>query len=371
MKHTTFLGSLATLAASFTTVAAHGYVNNGIIGDTAFTGYQPYSDPYYVPPPERIIRAVPGNGPITDMTLIDVQCNGYTAGGVIGSEPAPLYVTAAAGAPVFLQWTEWPDSHFGPVITYMAKVPSGKDITTWLPGTDAVWFKVDEAGLYADGTWATISGLIAANSTWTFTIPAQLAPGQYIIRHGKSRSLHVMHSRILTFFEHFSELIALHSSYTYPGAQVYPSCIQVQVTGSGTVTPSGANLVAFPGAYTSTTPGLVYDIWNPNSLSTVPYPIPGPPLYFGGSAPTTEPKSTTITAKSTIGTSGPTTSSTSVKVTTTSTTSSQVAVTTISSKTTTTSSKTTTTAASSTSVGAAYAHGFIRLDGPNYVCNWL
>ncbi|KAG8881434.1 Esterase/lipase/thioesterase [Tulasnella sp. 331] len=289
MKHTTFLGSLATLAASFTTVAAHGYVNNGIIGDTAFTGYQPYSDPYYVPPPERIIRAVPGNGPITDMTLIDVQCNGYTAGGVIGSEPAPLYVTAAAGAPVFLQWTEWPDSHFGPVITYMAKVPSGKDITTWLPGTE---------------------------------------------------------------------------------------CIQVQVTGSGTVTPSGANLVAFPGAYTSTTPGLVYDIWNPNSLSTVPYPIPGPPLYFGGSAPTTEPKSTTITAKSTIGTSGPTTSSTSVKVTTTSTTSSQVAVTTTSSKTTTTSSKTTTTAASSTSVGAAYAQktltsGFIRLDGPDYLCDWL
>ncbi|KAG8855504.1 Esterase/lipase/thioesterase [Tulasnella sp. 330] len=350
MKQATFLRSLTSLAASLTTVAAHGYVNNGIIGGEAWTGYQPYTDPYYVPPPERIVRAVPGNGPIIDMTLIDVQCNGYTAGGVIGSEPAPLYATAAAGSPVFLQWTEWPDSHFGPVITYMAKVPSGQSVTTWLPGTDAVWFKVDEAGLYADGTWATISGLVAADSTWNFTIPAELAPGQYIIRH---------------------ELIALQASYTYPGAQVYPSCIQVQVTGSGTVTPSGANLVAFPGAYNSTTPGLVYDIWNPDSLSTVPYPIPGPPLYFGGSAPTTEPTPVKITATTTIGTTGPTSSSTSVQETTTSTTTTASTTATTSSKatttssTTTTSSKTTTspstttsTAASSTSVGAAYAHAF-------------
>ncbi|KAG8984725.1 Esterase/lipase/thioesterase [Tulasnella sp. JGI-2019a] len=317
MKYSTALASLAALVASLTSVKAHGYVSNGIIGGVNFTGYLPYTDPYYVPPPERIIRAIPGNGPITDMTLIDLQCNGWSDGGVIGSAPAPLYATAAAGSSVFLQWTEWPDTHFGPVITYMAKVPSGTNVTTWLPGTAAVWFKVDEAGLYADGTWAANGKLIDQGSSWTFTIPAQLAPGQYIIRH---------------------EIIALHSSYTYPGAQSYPSCIQIQVTGSGTVTPSGSNLVAFPGnAYTSTTPGLVYSIWNPNSLANVSYPIPGPPLYFGSSTSTSTTKATT-------------TSTTTTKATTTTTTKATTTTSTSTKATT-----TTTTAASSTSAAAAYA----------------
>jgi len=54
----------------------------------------------------------------------------------------------------------------------------------------------------------------------------------------------------------------------------------VQVTGSGTVTPSGSKLVSLPGAYTSTTPGLVWQIWNPKDVSGVAYPIPGPALYF-------------------------------------------------------------------------------------------
>jgi hypothetical protein len=132
----------------------------------------------------------------------------------------------------------------------MAKVPSGSSVTSWVPGTDKVWFKVDEKGRAADGTWAATHGLTATGSWYTFTVPSSLAPGQYIIRH---------------------EIIALHSASTYPGAQVYPSCIQVQVTGSGTKTPSSDYLVAFPGAYTSSTPGIVFDAYKSGT-----YPIPGP-----------------------------------------------------------------------------------------------
>lgn len=74
--------------------------------------------------PERISRPIQGNGPVTDLTLIDLQCGGYTDGGIVGSEPAPLHANATAGETVTLYWTLWPDSHVGPVITYMAACPS-------------------------------------------------------------------------------------------------------------------------------------------------------------------------------------------------------------------------------------------------------
>ncbi|EIM86641.1 glycoside hydrolase family 61 protein [Stereum hirsutum FP-91666 SS1] len=252
-----FYVGLTALTAFFVglripSVHAHGYVQDVVVDSTHYTGYLPYSDPYYNPVPERIIRAIPGNGPVTDLSLIDVQCNGYTDGGVIGSEPAPIYATVAAGDEMHLNWTTWPDSHIGPMITYMALAPS--DITEWLPGTDAVWFKVAEAGKAADGTWASTTGLTATDSIYTFTVPATLKPGQYIVRH---------------------EIIALHAAFVYPGAQVYPSCIQIEVTGSGIAFPT--SFVSFPGAYTADTPGIVYDAYT----NTSAYPIPGPAVWSG------------------------------------------------------------------------------------------
>lgn len=46
--------------------------------------------------------------------------------------------------------------------------------------------------------------------------------------------------------------IALHGAFAYPGAQLYPSCIQIEVTGTGDALPT-SGLVAFPGAYTPDT----------------------------------------------------------------------------------------------------------------------
>ncbi|KAF7980238.1 hypothetical protein HWV62_39367 [Athelia sp. TMB] len=67
------------------------------------------------------------------------------------------------------------------MITYMARAPS--DITKWLPGTDAVWFKVAESGKTASGLWASTDILTADDSIYTFTIPSTLKAGQYIVRH--------------------------------------------------------------------------------------------------------------------------------------------------------------------------------------------
>ncbi|KAL5499247.1 hypothetical protein ACEPAH_1765 [Sanghuangporus vaninii] len=230
---------------------AHGYVQEVVADGTTYTGYLPYEDPYKNPVPDRIIRKIPGNGPVEDVTLIDIQCNGESDN---GTEPAALFATIEAGSQLQLNWTAWPDSHVGPVITYLAAVPDGTDVTAYSPGTDSVWFKIDEAGKNDQGEWAATDGLYATNSVYSVTIPESLRPGQYIVRH---------------------EIIALHQSYSYPGSQFYPSCIQIEVTGCGDAFPTDDFFVSFPGAYTPDTPGIVYNVYT----NTSAYPIPGPAVF--------------------------------------------------------------------------------------------
>ena len=73
--------------------------------------------------PPRISRFIESNGPVENLTLVDLECGGYTPGGVIGSKPAPLHAPAYAGSTVTLRWTEWAESHQGPILTYMARCP--------------------------------------------------------------------------------------------------------------------------------------------------------------------------------------------------------------------------------------------------------
>jgi len=231
-------------------VTGHGYVDNATIGGTYYQFYQPYADPYTNPAPKRISRPIQGNGPVESVTLIDLQCGGYTAGGISGSQPAALHAPAAAGSTVTLRWTLWPESHVGPVITYMARCPDA-GCNDWQPGTSAVWFKIKEGGRTGtSNTWAS-SPLMVAGSAVQYTIPSCLKPGYYLVRH---------------------ETIALHAASSYPGAQFYPGCHQLQVTGSGTKT--ATSLVAFPGAYKATDPGVTYDAYRPST-----YTIPGPAVF--------------------------------------------------------------------------------------------
>lgn len=93
-------------------------------------------------------------------------------------------------------------------------------------------------------------------------IPSNLAPGNYLIRN---------------------EVIALHIAATLGGAEVFPSCTQLRVGGSGNARPREDELVSFPGAYVPEDPGLwVKDIYEPNFN----YVFPGPKvasLVAGGS----------------------------------------------------------------------------------------
>ena len=73
---------------------------------------------------------------------------------------------------------------------------------------------------------------ISAGGKLDFTIPKNIAPGDYLLR---------------------AEAIALHAAGPAGGAQHYMTCYQLTVTGSGTLEPKG---VTFPEAYSKTGPGL-------------------------------------------------------------------------------------------------------------------
>jgi sarcosine oxidase gamma subunit len=73
---------------------------------------------------------------------------------------------------------------------------------------------------------------VAAN----VTLPSNIAPGAYLIRH---------------------EIIALHLADKAGGAEFYPSCSQIRVGGSGTGVPKDSELVSLPGAYSDTDPGIL------------------------------------------------------------------------------------------------------------------
>lgn len=77
----------------------------------------------------------------------------------------------------YLQWTHAE----GPVTVYMARCPAS---CSTFDGSGAVWFKIDEAGLLSGtvnkGSWG--NGVILSTLRWTTTIPATLAPGNYLIR---------------------------------------------------------------------------------------------------------------------------------------------------------------------------------------------
>lgn len=72
-------------------------------------------------------------------------------------------------------------------------------------------------------------------TVYNATLPKNLAPGQYLVRH---------------------EIIALHLANQKGMAEFYPSCQQINVGGNGNGVPSKDQLLSFPGAYSDDDPGI-------------------------------------------------------------------------------------------------------------------
>ena len=107
---------------------------------------------------------------------------------------------------------------------------------------------------YENGEWAAVK-MIGQNNTWPVTVPESLAAGKYVFRH---------------------EIIALHSAGQENGAQAYPQCLNIEVTGSGTDKPEG---VVGTSLYKADDAGIKFNVYG----GDIKYEIPGPALYSGAS----------------------------------------------------------------------------------------
>ncbi|KAK0113419.1 hypothetical protein ONS95_013676 [Cadophora gregata] len=295
MMNTALFGLLATAAK----VSAHGFVDEIKVDGTSFTGYLVNSYPYQASAPESIGWSE------TSTDLGFVSPSQFASGDIIchnGAKNAALSAPVKAGGNVDLHWNTWPESHHGPVINYLANC--GGDCATVDKAT-LKWFKISESGLLdnsaAPGNWAS-DALMANNLTGSVTIPSTIAPGNYVLRH---------------------EIIALHSAGQADGAQNYPFCVNLEVSGSGTDNPEG---VLGTSLYTPTDAGILVSIYT----AGLTYEIPGPALYAGGSgsgsapapsAPAAPVASSTaapaVTSPPAAGAPAPTTLETSIKPTAT------------------------------------------------------
>ncbi|KAF8960155.1 glycosyl hydrolase family 61-domain-containing protein [Flammula alnicola] len=266
------LVSLA-LALCAQRAAAHGGVLAYSNAGNWYQGWNPYNTPTGQ---TTIQRPWSSYNPIQDATDPTLACNDNGAAGAL-----QLTATVAAGSKVTAYWNQpWPHP-YGPQLTYLAQCPGSS--CTSVNASTLKWFKIDQAGLLSGTIYAGNWGaglMISQNDSWTTTIPSSVPSGSYMIRF---------------------ETIALHSL----PAQMYPECAQITITGGGSLAPTAAELVTFPGGYSNTDPGLTVDIYANAAQTETTYPIPGPPLYAGatatvpsltgsGSAPPSSPSSTPV-----------------------------------------------------------------------------
>ncbi|KAL4916746.1 glycoside hydrolase [Aspergillus aurantiobrunneus] len=227
-------GLFFTTASLALTASAH-YVFPALISDGETTGAWQY------------VRQWTGeyaNGPVESVEGVDIRCN---KDGQNGNDTETLAVTAGQKIGFTVRTNI---GHPGPLLAYMAKAPGA---AAEFDGSGDVWFKIYEDGptVENDGlTWPTDGA-----TSVEFTIPAAVPDGDYLIR-----------------VEH----IALHGAGTEGGAQFYLSCAQVTVSGGGNGSP--APLVAFPGAYSPTDPGIMLNIYYPVPENYTP---PGPAVWSG------------------------------------------------------------------------------------------
>lgn len=113
------------------------------------------------------------------------------------------------------------------------------------------WSKISQSALVNGKTWVT-DQMFSNNFTATTTIPRNLKAGNYVVRH---------------------EIIALHGGQNDNGAQLYPQCLNLKVSGSGTVAPT--NGVAGTALYKRNEPGIIFNLYT----AFTSYTFPGPALW--------------------------------------------------------------------------------------------
>ncbi|KAI2469830.1 lytic polysaccharide monooxygenase [Annulohypoxylon bovei var. microspora] len=183
---------------------------------------------------------------IESATSADIRC--------YSSQNAANVATVPAGATIHYISTQQVN-HPGPTQYYLAKVPAGQSASSW-DGSGNVWFKIHTTTPTVDSnkqiTWPAQNEYVLTNAT----VPAATPDGEYLLR---------------------VEQIALHLASKPNGAQFYLACTQIKITGGGSGTPGP--LVALPGAYKSSDPGIQVNLGAISAES--PYVPPGPAVWSG------------------------------------------------------------------------------------------
>nr|AFD50197.1 endoglucanase IV [Trichoderma orientale] len=266
---------LLTALAVATGVVGHGHINNIVVNGVYYQGYDPTSFPYESDPPIVV------GWTAADLDNGFVSPDAYQSPDIIchkNATNAKGHASVKAGDTILFQWVPVPWPHPGPIVDYLANCNG--DCET-VDKTSLEFFKIDGVGLISGGdpgNWAS-DVLIANNNTWVVKIPEDLAPGNYVLRH---------------------EIIALHSAGQADGAQNYPQCFNLAVSGSGSLQPSGVKGTAL---YHSDDPGVLINIYT----SPLAYTIPGPSVVSGLPTSVAQGSSAaTATASATVpGGSGP------------------------------------------------------------------
>ncbi|KAL4782628.1 glycosyl hydrolase family 61-domain-containing protein [Aspergillus varians] len=252
---------LATLLGIASTAAGHGFLASINADGKNYPGFNPDGPGGSSAELIAWSTTATDQGFVKDVHSPNIICHS-------DAEPGALSAEVAAGGTVTVTWSSWPADHHGPVIDYLANCNG--DCST-VDKTTLKFFKVDQDGLTGDDTWAS-DKLVAQGGSWDITIPTDLKAGNYVLRH---------------------EIIALHSAGS---PQPYPQCVNLKVTGGGTLEPAGTLGMEL---YSGNEEGLTVNIWN--KPKNYKYVTPGPRLYNAGdsgSAAAVQPSAATASEAS-------------------------------------------------------------------------
>ena len=266
--------ALAALAA-LPAVSAHGYVSGVVAGGKWYPGASPQWI-YDNPKPQQAgwFAYNQDNGFVAPAEYGDQNITCHK-----GATPGTTSITVAAGSTIDLQWNTWPSSHHGPVIDYLARCTGD---CTKQDKSKLTFFKVDALGLTDDsappGLWGT-DKLIANNNTWTMKIPSGTSPPPPFRSKPSKLTSHLCASGLSGNFVLRHEIIALHSAGNSDGAQNYPNCLNLIITGTGTERPcdNGADCRLGPALYKETGAGILVNIY----VAISSYSMPGPAVWSG------------------------------------------------------------------------------------------
>lgn len=258
------MSSLATrlslLSVILLTATAHSHIDYILVNGVSYSGFIPTTGSVNSNDVVGWSTTATDDGfvPPSNYTTPDIVCHR-------DGTPPRAHVPASPGDKIHLQWNGWPQSHNGPIQSYLARCDSSN--TNASDGCASVdkmkleFSKIDDsAPVFLNesggppGSWAT-EILIANNNSWLIEVPRGLRPGPYVLRH---------------------EIIALHYANATNGAQNYPQCFNLWVAeGSANSTEiTNAMGTLATDMYHENDPGILIDIYQ--NMTT--YKIPGPTL---------------------------------------------------------------------------------------------